>query len=188
MRFPARCGTSRTPFPRTEKPLRLELITTAARTAPALPVHARGSKSCSSSEFNLKIPTTSRAQLCTDDLSFMKLASLVFLAAGPASLLLGPVALAANDPSLAAEVAALEKKLASTRDEVTELRTALAIARAETEAAETKARARAGPDSQLDALRGQVRVLERDLQSATNALIRVAADKSAIEAALCAAN
>ena len=118
----------------------------------------------------------------------MKFASLVFLAAVPASFLLGQAAAAANDPSLGAEVAALEKKLAAVRDELAEAKTALAISKAETEAAETRARARSGPDSQLDALRAQVRVLERDLQSATNALKRIAADKAAIEAALFAAN
>ena len=118
----------------------------------------------------------------------MKFASLVFLAAGPASFLPGHAAFAANDPSLGAEVAALEKKLAAARDELAEAKTALAISKAETEAAETRARARAGPDSQIDTLRGQVRVLERDLQSATSALKRIASDKAAIEAALFAAN
>lgn len=128
------------------------------------------------------------ALLVIDDPSFMKFASLVLLATGPASFLLGPCAWAANDPSLAAEVAALEKKLAAARDELTEVKTALVISKAETEAAETRARARAGPDSEVDALRGQVRVLERDLQSATSALKRIAADKTAMEAALFAAN
>src|SRR5688500_14117734 len=113
--------------------------------------------------------------------TFMKFASLVFLAISPAVF-------AANDPSLAAEVAALEKKLAATRDELAEVKTALAISKGETEAAERRARNLARPDSQVDALRGQVRVLERDLQSATSALKRIAADKAATEAALFAAN
>jgi chromosome segregation ATPase len=118
----------------------------------------------------------------------MKFASLVFLAVSPAAFPLFPFAFAANDPSLAAEVAALEKKLAATRDELAEVKTALAISKAETEAAEARARNLARPDSQVDALRGQVRVLERDLQSATSALKRIAADKAATEAALFAAN
>jgi chromosome segregation ATPase len=118
----------------------------------------------------------------------MKFASLVLFAAGPLSVFLGPLAIAANDPSLAAEVTSLEKKLAAARDELAETKTALAISKAETEAAETRARARAGPDSQVDALRGQVRVLERDLQSATSALRRIAADKAATETALFSAN
>lgn len=118
----------------------------------------------------------------------MKFASLVFLAVSPAAFSIAQSAFAANDPSLAAEVAALEKKLAATRDELAEVKTALAISKGETEAAEARARNLARPDSQVDALRGQVRVLERDLQSATSALKRIAADKTAMEAALFAAN
>jgi chromosome segregation ATPase len=120
--------------------------------------------------------------------TFMKLASLVILAVGSTAFPVFPSALAANDPSLAAEVAALEKKLAATRDELAEVKTALAISKSETEAALARARNLISPDSQVDALRGQVRVLERDLQSATSALKRVAADKAATEAALFAAN
>ena len=120
--------------------------------------------------------------------TFMKFASLVFLAVSPAAFSIAQSAFAANDPSLAAEVAALEKKLGATRDELAQIKTALAISKAETEAAEARARNLARPDSQVDALRGQVRVLERDLQSATSALKRIAADKAATEAALFAAN
>lgn len=95
---------------------------------------------------------------------------------------------AANDPPQPNEIVVLEKKLAAARDELAAAKTALAISKSETEAAETRARALARPDSQVDALRGQVRVLERDLQSATTALKRIAADKTAAEAALFTAN
>lgn len=118
----------------------------------------------------------------------MKFASLVFLAVSPAGFAIAHSAFAADAPSLAAEVTALEKKLAATRDELAEVKTALAVSRTETEAAQARARNLGGPDSQVDALRGQVRVLERDLQSATSALKRIAADKSATEAALFVAN
>jgi chromosome segregation ATPase len=160
--------------------------TTAGSTLPQTdPSIAR---TCAWAGFELKWESTPERCSASHDSIFMKFASLVLLAAGPASFLFGQSAAAANDPSLGAEVAALEKKLAAVRDELAEAKTALAISKAETEAAETRARARSGPDSQLDALRAQVRVLERDLQSATNALKRIASDKAAIEAALFAAN
>lgn len=93
---------------------------------------------------------------------------------------------AATDP--ASEIAALEKKLAAARDELAAAKTALAISKSETAAAETRLRTLNRPDSEVEALRGQVRVLERDLQSATTGLKRIAADKSAIEGALFTAN
>lgn len=119
----------------------------------------------------------------------MKVVPLLLFTLGPAASVLCPVALAAaGDITPSSEIAALEKKLAAARDELAAAKTALAISKSETEAAETRARALARPDSQVDALRGQVRVLERDLQSATTALKRVAADKAAAETALFAAN
>ena len=86
------------------------------------------------------------------------------------------------------EIASLEKKLAAVRDELAAAKTALAISRAETEAAQSRAKALVKPDSEVESLRSQVRVLERDLQSAMAALKRVSADKAAAESALVAAN
>ncbi|MGH7960187.1 MAG: hypothetical protein ACREH8_24700, partial [Opitutaceae bacterium] len=95
---------------------------------------------------------------------------------------------AAADPDQSGQIVALEKKLGAARDEVAALKTALAISKSETAAAETRAKAREKPDSETDSLRTQVRILERDLQSATSALKRVAESKAAADAALAAAN
>ena len=119
----------------------------------------------------------------------MKFVPLLLLTFGSVLLRPGTVAFAAaSDADQSGELVALEKKLAAARDEVAALKTALAISKSETAAAETRAKTLAGSDSQLDTLRSQVRMLERDLQSATTALKRVAADKAAAESALAAAN
>jgi chromosome segregation ATPase len=91
---------------------------------------------------------------------------------------------AANDPAQSSEITALEKKLAATRDELAAVKTALAISKSETEAAVMRAKALTQPDSQVEVLRSEVRLLEQDLRSATAGLQRLAADKAAAEAAL----
>jgi chromosome segregation ATPase len=111
--------------------------------------------------------------------SFMNLARLVFLAAAPVSFVISSGAFAAADPTPSSEIAALEKKLSAARDELAATKTALAIAKSQAEAAEARAQTFAQTDSQLVSLRAQVRILERDLQSATAALKRSAADKTA---------
>ena len=91
---------------------------------------------------------------------------------------------AVADATPASEVAALEKKLAAARDEVAALKTALAVSKSQTEAAEKRAKVVERPDSEVDSLRSHVRVLERDLQSATTALKKLAAEKAAADGAL----
>ena len=110
----------------------------------------------------------------------MNVVRLVLLTAGSVSFAIGTGALAAaNDTTPSSEIAALEKKLSATRDELAATKTALAIAKSQAEAAEARAQTFAQTDSQLVALRTQIRILERDLQSATAALKRSAADKTA---------
>lgn len=86
---------------------------------------------------------------------------------------------AASDTTAPSEIAALEKRLAATRDELAATKTALAIAKSQVETAEARAQTLAQTDSEVVTLRTQIRILERDLQSATAALKRAAEEKAA---------
>jgi DNA repair exonuclease SbcCD ATPase subunit len=114
----------------------------------------------------------------------MKLVSFILLTAVTVALPISGRALAAASAAdQASEIIALEKSLAATRDELAAMKTALAISKSQTEAAESRIQALSQTDSPVDSLRSQVRVLERDLQSATTALKRLAAEKAAGEPA-----
>ena len=115
----------------------------------------------------------------------MKFAPLLYLCVALIAVLdRTPASGAVHDADQSREITSLEKKLAATRDELAAVRTALAISKSETEAAVAKAKALTQPDSQVEVLRNEVRLLEQDLRSATAGLQRLAADKAAAESAL----
>jgi DNA repair exonuclease SbcCD ATPase subunit len=114
----------------------------------------------------------------------MKLVSVILLVSGIVALPPGGRAFAAASAAdQASEIIALEKRLAATREELAATKTALAVSKSQTEAAEARIQTLQQTDSLVDSLRGQVRVLERDLQSATNALKHLAAARAAGETA-----
>ena len=115
----------------------------------------------------------------------MKFGTVVLVTVGSVFSPIIPDAFTAqNDAGQANEIVALEKKLAAARDELAATKTALAIAQSQTQAAESRVQALSQTDSQVVALRSEMRLLERDLQSATAALKQLAADKAAVESAL----
>jgi predicted nucleic acid-binding Zn-ribbon protein len=87
----------------------------------------------------------------------------------------------------ASEIATLKKKLVSSSDELQAAKAALAVANSKAQSAESRMPSAAQAD-QLNSLRTEVRVLERDLQSATAALRRMTTDKATLETALFSAN
>src|SRR5688572_29965324 len=114
----------------------------------------------------------------------MKLVVSILLTSGMVALLAGDRARAAvSSADQGSEILALEKKLAATREELAAAKTALVISKSQTEAAEARIQALSQTDSLVDSLRGQIRVLERDLRSATTALKQLAAAKTAGEPA-----